>query len=509
MKTSTHTQTVDKTLNRKKQILILAAANISTCPRPMRILKALKDEIEQGKYEVSVMGIDNEDGSAMAKIPHIATFSYPYYKKRNFFGELRLWLDVMCRRWDRLSFIKNRLVVKEHIKTHRYDVIICHDLLLLPVLFAGLDSKSNRQEAQSTRVIFDAREFYPLQNTSSLRWRLLFKVLLPVLFAGLDSKSNRQEAQSTRVIFDAREFYPLQNTSSLRWRLLFKAFNTHLCESYAKRADRIFSVSPRFCELYKEQFGLKAELLLSLPPYYELSPKPINPQKIKILYHGALNKNRDIHKIIYLCQKLDERFCIDFIFTGGTKPYRKKIESAIFCLQKQGYNVRVLPAVSLEQIVPFGNDYDIGFIYIPQHNHNLIESAIFCLQKQGYNVRVLPAVSLEQIVPFGNDYDIGFIYIPQHNHNLLATIPNKFFEYIQSRLALLFPPIESLQDITQKYDNAIISRDFSLDSIAQALNALSIDEIMRKKQSSHTAALELNINQNIQKIRNTLTELLS
>nr|WP_317403379.1 capsular biosynthesis protein [uncultured Helicobacter sp.] len=399
----------------KKHILILAAANISTCPRPMRILKALKDEIKEGKYEVSVMGIDNEDGSAMAKIPHIATFSYPYYKKRNFFGELRLWLDVMCRRWDRLSFIKNRLVVKEHIKTHRYDVIICHDLLLLPVLFAGLDSKSNRQEAESTRVIFDAREFYPLQNTSSLRWRLLFK-----------------------------------------------AFNTHLCESYAKRADKIFSVSPRFCELYKEQFGLKAELLLSLPPYYELSPKPINPQKIKILYHGALNKNRDIHKIIYLCQKLDERFCIDFIFTGGTKPYRKKIESAILSLQKQGYNVRVLPAVSLEQIVPFGNDYDIGFIYIPQHNHNL-----------------------------------------------LATIPNKFFEYIQSRLALLFPPIESLQDITQKYDNAIISRDFSLDSMAQALNALSIDEIMRKKQSSHTAALELNLNQNIQKIRNTLTELLS
>lgn len=403
-----------KAINMKKHILILAAANISTCPRPMRILEALKDEIKEGKYEVSVMGIDNEDGGAMAKIPHIATFSYPYYKKRNFFGELRLWLDVMCRRWDRLSFIKNRLVVKEHIKTHRYDVIICHDLLLLPVLFAGLDSKSNRQEAQSTRVIFDAREFYPLQNTSSLRWRLLFK-----------------------------------------------AFNTHLCESYAQRADRIFSVSPRFCELYKEQFGLKAELLLSLPPYYELSAKPINPQKIKILYHGALNKNRDIHKIIYLCQKLDERFCIDFIFTGGTKPYRKKIESAILSLQKQGCNVRVLPAVSLEQIVPFGNDYDIGFIYIPQHNHNL-----------------------------------------------LATIPNKFFEYIQSRLALLFPPIESLQDIAQKYDNAIISRDFSLDSMAQALNALSIDEIMRKKQSSHTAALELNINQNVQKIRNTLTELL-
>lgn len=403
-----------KAINMKKHILILAAANISTCPRPMRILEILKDDIKQGKYEVSVMGIDNEDGSPMAKIPHIATFSYPYYKKRNFFGELRLWLDVMCRRWDRLSFIKNRLAVKEHIKTHRYDVIICHDLLLLPVLFAGLDSKLNKQEAQSTRVIFDAREFYPLQNTSSLRWRILFK-----------------------------------------------AFNTYLCKTYAKRADRIFSVSPRFCELYKIHFGLNAALLLSLPLYYELKPKPINPQSIKILYHGALNQNRDIHKIIYLCEKLDRRFCMDFIFTGGTQKYRQKIESAIFSLQKQGCNIRVLPAVSLEQIVPFGNDYDIGFIYIPKHNHNL-----------------------------------------------LATIPNKFFEYIQSRLALLLPPIESLLEMTKKYDNAIISSDFSLDSMAQALNALDIEEISKKKQGSHIATLELNINQNIQKIRDTLTELL-
>ena len=142
---------------------------------------------------------------------------------------------------------------------------------------------------------------------------------------------------------------------------------------------------------------------------------------------------------------------MDFIFTGGTQEYRKKIESAILRLQKQGCNVRVLPAVSLEQIVPFGNDYDIGFIYIPQHNHNL-----------------------------------------------LATIPNKFFEYIQSRLALLLPPIESLQSITEKYDNAIISHDFSLDSLAHALNALSTEEISKKKQNSHIAALELNINQNVQ-----------
>lgn len=47
----------------KPRILILAAANISTCPRAMRMVEILKDD-----YDVSVMGIDSENGTPMPPV---------------------------------------------------------------------------------------------------------------------------------------------------------------------------------------------------------------------------------------------------------------------------------------------------------------------------------------------------------------------------------------------------------------------------------------------------------
>ncbi len=404
----------------KPRILILAAANINTCPRPMRMIEVLKDD-----YDVSVMGIDNENGTPMPPVVvqnggggsyNLKSFSYPTYKKRNVWGELKLWINVALRRWDKLSFIPNRLAIIEHLCKESYDVVICHDLLLLPVLFAGLEKSGHKCGKKS----------------------------------------------DTKVIFDAREFYPLQNTSSLRWRLLFKRFNTYLCTYFASQADLLLSVSPRFCELYKEHFGLQVHLLMSLPTYYLLEPTPINAHKIKILYHGALNRNRDIDKVIEMCQYLDERFCIDFIFTGGENAFRAKIQSRIAQLQEQGKAVRILPPVKLEQIVPFGNNYDIGLVYIPLHNHNL-----------------------------------------------LATLPNKFFEYIQSRLAVLIPPIEQLQGFGDKYNNIVVAKDFAIKSLADSLNVLSSEEIMALKICSHRAAKELNLTHNAPFVRKMVRELLS
>lgn len=433
-----------------RSVLILAAANIATCPRAMRMVEILKDG-----YEVSVMGIDNDDGSKMPQVfvkdaNHnaiaIPSFSYPAYKKRNFYEEIKLYGNVALKRWDKLSFTHNRLKIIEHLAKYHYDVVICHDLLLLPVLFAGLEQgakmflmrKPQTQDSQTSRV-----------NVSSEVNNKL-------------SQHNINKQKATKVIFDAREFYPLQNTSSLRWRVLFKRFNTYLVKTYAKKADVILTVSPKFIEMYQAHFHLNPTLLMSLPPYYALKPQMCDNKHIKILYHGALNANRGIDKLIKLCAMLDKRFYIDFIFTGGTQKFRKKIESHIKALQSQGANVRILPPVSLEQIIPFGNSYDIGLLYIPPHNHNL-----------------------------------------------LATLPNKFFEYIQSNLALALPPLPQIMPFILRYSNAFVAEDFSIKALAEVLKNVSVDEIMRKKWASHTAAQELNLSQNTQKVRDIIKRLLA
>ncbi|WP_304382752.1 hypothetical protein [uncultured Helicobacter sp.] len=199
-------------------------------------------------------------------------------------------------------------------------------------------------------------------------------LLLPVLFTGLEWSERIHKdgvRHTTRVIFDTQEFYPLQNTSSLCWRVLFKRFNSYLYATYMPKADRVFAASSAFCEMYKKHFEINAHPLMPLPPFYNLTPRAVNAECIKILYHSALNQNCGIDEVIELCQWLDERFCIDFIFVGwGQRVFRTKIESRIQALQSQGKHIRILSPLPLNQIVPFGNSYDIGFIYVSPHNYN-------------------------------------------------------------------------------------------------------------------------------------------
>ena len=66
-------------------------------------------------------------------------------------------LNVARGAWDKLSFIPNRLHIITHLLSHHYDVIICHDVLLLPVLFAGLEQselqKANKENPKRQNMI--------------------------------------------------------------------------------------------------------------------------------------------------------------------------------------------------------------------------------------------------------------------------------------------------------------------------------------------------------------------
>lgn len=88
-------------------------------------------------------------------------------------------------------------------------------------------------------------------------------------------------------------------------------------------------------------------------------------------------------------------------------------------------------------------------------------------------------------------------------------MPNKFFEYIQSRLAVLIPPIEQLQGFGDKYNNIVVAKDFAIKSLADSLNVLSSEEIMALKIRSHRAAKELNLTYNAPFVRKMVRELLS
>ena len=116
---------------------------------------------------------------------------------------------------------------------------------------------------------------------------------------------------------------------------------------------------------------------------------------------------------------------------------------------------------------------------------------------------------MQEIVPFINQYDIGLFLCPPISFNLKYTLPNKFFEFIQARLAVAIGPSIEMEKIVTEYDCGVVSRDFEPRSLAEEISRLTVDKITYYKLQSHRAAGELCSEANRNKVQRLFHELLA
>lgn len=241
---------------------------------------------------------------------------------------------------------------------------------------------------------------------------------------------------NAKIIFDAREYYPRQNEEKFFWRFFEKPERVRLCAQYLHLCDHILTVSPGLQREYKKDFCVDTILYRSVPPYSIRAPRPTDSKHIKIVHHGVANPNRKLEKMIDVVKKLDFRFCFDMYLTGR------------------------------------------------QAEINLLKSyAADCNR-----VRILNPVPFEQINETLSSYDIGLFYNEPSTFNLLHCLPNKIFEFIQARLAIAIGPSPDMEMVVNQHDLGLVADEFTVDSMAEAINRLSVDEINHYKSNAHKAA---------------------
>lgn len=260
-----------------------------------------------------------------------------------------------------------------------------------------------------------------------------------------------------KVLFDAREFYPRQFEDRPLWRNTHGRFARRLCEKFLPSVDRVVTVSQGLQKAYFETFGIEADLLMSLPAGLDLKPVPTKDDRIRLIYHGNANRSRTIEVMVELANALDERFHMDFMI-----------------LPQEGRYIRHLKKLAA-------------------HNSR---------------VRFIVPQSLDGIVPFINSYDIGVFLVPPTNFNLRHCLPNKFFEYIQARLAIAIGPSPDMMEVVSAHKLGVVSDDWDALSLAKKLNALSTSEIAEYKRNSHTLAFQLTAEENFSLFRKLCAELL-
>jgi hypothetical protein len=106
-------------------------------------------------------------------------------------------------------------------------------------------------------------------------------------------------------------------------------------------------------------------------------------------------------------------------------------------------------------------------------------------------IQFKPPVSFEHIVPMLSGYDMGFYLLQPTGFNTLFALPNKFFEFIQARLAVAVGPSPEMASIVRKFGLGVVADGFSVEEMVATLERLTPDDVAGMQAAANRAAAEL------------------
>ncbi|AWK61207.1 conserved hypothetical protein [Helicobacter cinaedi PAGU611] len=390
-------------------ITLLCDHNINTKPRSSRLLELL-GKIQKTSHHTLHLNVISKDCQSLAIVDSIQAtlFSFP--------------LDKNSKQRTKQE---NDAILK-----------LCQKGDFMPLIFTP-----NR------KPIAKILSSLPLQN-------LLIVEDITLLPFACEYKDHNPQC---KILIDLREFYPLEYENDTQWLQGLGRFFSFLCESYLSEVDFAFSVSDGLCERYKKDFHIPCKTFLSLPPFYDVSPRPTQ-EKIKILYHGFISPDRSSMELLDLARLLEQTpFSLHIMALSNQK----------------------------------------GFLESFSQQAKSITS-----------LQILQPVAMKEIIPTSLEYDIGLIPFKPTTFNLAHCMPNKLFEYLQARLAILSTPLQDMSHFLSTHQCGIITNGFESSDIFLALTKHTKDDIDRLKHNAHLVAQKWHLDMNLKILKNVLSDVL-
>jgi len=241
-----------------------------------------------------------------------------------------------------------------------------------------------------------------------------------------------------KTIVDAHEYSPGQY-SSWKFRLIFKGFMEYRAMYYFPRVNEVFTVCDSIAELYNKLTGVHPQTFRNVPYFHNLTPVDCG-EGIRIVHHGGTNRNRYIERMILMMDHLPERYSLTLFLVSG----------------------------------------DMGYIEYLQG-----------LARTRKNVEISEPLPSDQVIRDTNTFDIGLYLLEPENINQKYALPNKVFEFIQSRLCLAISPGIEMARIVNDYKVGVTPSENTPEGMAHTILGISNDDLARYKANSHRAAEDL------------------
>jgi len=240
---------------------------------------------------------------------------------------------------------------------------------------------------------------------------------------------------------DLHEYAPSQR-AGFAYRLVFKRFRDWMTSFIPSPAiDSRSTVGDGIAGLYVSHFGIpRPSIVRSCPDFVDQEPSAVDAENIRLIHHGVASNTRSLDRLISAMAVAEDRFSLELMLVGSAEalaPLKKLAE-------------------------PFGD-----------------------------RVRFRDPVKVHEIPSAINASDIELIFFPPVNDNLRFALPNKFFEAVQGRLAVVTGESQEMVNVINEYGNGAVVNGWTAQDLGSRLNQLTASEITQMKTAAHRAAHQL------------------
>jgi hypothetical protein len=251
------------------------------------------------------------------------------------------------------------------------------------------------------------------------------------------------EGKKYKVIFNAHEYHPLEVEGDAKWTRTWGKIYDTIYRKYLPKLDLLINVNQEIADQCEKEFGVKSLVIPNSSKYYQnLNQTREFSFPLRFIHHGVPNPDRKLEVMIEAFRVLGESYQFDLMLVQNGSEYYKSLEKMV------------------------GD--------IP-------------------NVRLIPSVSFDEIIPFISKYDLGVYSLAPISFNNQMALPNKFFEFVQARLPMVIGPSPVMSKYVEKYQIGKICRDFGSESLAEAIRSISREDLETFRTNLEIAAKELSI----------------
>ena len=244
---------------------------------------------------------------------------------------------------------------------------------------------------------------------------------------------------------DLHEYAPAQHDENAAWKKRIAPYKAWICRRYVTQAASVTTVADGIAAEYRRVFGIEAGVVTNAAPFHDLAPAPVpSPAEgpLRLVHSGVAQRKR----------RLD--LLIDAVHTT--------------------------PA-----------DVTLDLFLMPNDPAHLLELRERAAADPRGRVRFREPVAYAHLIETLNGYDVGLAVFPFVNFNIRWSLPNKLFDYVQARLAIVVGPSPEMAGRVEEWGVGAVSPDFTVESLAAVLTSLDRETVGAFKAASHARAREL------------------